>query len=65
MNELTASGNLQLSDKIMTLYFIGVLILLNIVLAYRHEMLFRCVVVAAVVVVVIAAAVAAFMTSGI
>jgi len=60
MNELTASGNLQLSDKIMTLYFIGVLSLLNIVLTYKHEMVVRC-----VVVVVIAAALAVFMTSGI
>jgi len=58
MNELTASGNLQLSDKIMTLYFIGVLCLLSIVLTYRNEMLVRCVVV--VVVVIIAAVTAAF-----
>jgi len=57
-NELTASGNLQLSDKMMTLYFIGVLRLLNIVLTYRHEMLVRCVV-------IVIATVAAFMTSGI
>ena len=57
MNELTASGNLQLSDKIMTLYFIGVLCLLNIVLTYSHGMLLRCL--------VIIATVAAFMTSGI
>jgi glucan phosphoethanolaminetransferase (alkaline phosphatase superfamily) len=62
MNELTASGNLQLSDKIMTLYFIGVLYLLSIVLAYRNEMLVRCVIVVVVVfvVVVIAAVTAAF-----
>jgi hypothetical protein len=58
MNELTASGNLQLLDKIMTLYFIGVLSLLNIMLTYRHELLVSCVV-------VIIATVAAFMASGI
>jgi uncharacterized membrane protein len=58
MNELTASGNLQLSDKIMTLYFTGVLSLLNIVFAYRREMLVRCFV-------VVIATVAAFMTTGI
>ena len=60
-NEPTASGNLQLSDKTMTLYFIGVLSLLNVVLTYRHEMLSRCV----VVVVVIITTVAPFMTSGV
>jgi len=54
MNELTASDNLK-SDKIVTLYFMGVLSLLNIVLTYRHETLVRCV--------VIIATVAAVMTS--
>jgi hypothetical protein len=57
MNELTASDNQQLSDKIVTLYFIGVLSLLNIVLTYRHETLVRCV--------VIIATVAAVMTTGV
>jgi hypothetical protein len=56
INQLTASGNLQLSDKIMTLYFIGVLCLLNTLLTYKHEMLVRCLVIATV---------ATFMTSGV